>query len=84
MKSLKTVFLQPRIIPLQIISVEAQSEQSRNIMLDLPHSISIVKSDKFESQGFIDAGDYLTSDYSIQIDEDYSGEKSIGIGSDKT
>ena len=71
-------YLQPRIIQFPKITVEAQREQP-DIAKDIPQSIAIVEAKRFEVQGYVDAGDLLKTDQSIQIDENISGEKNISI-----
>ena len=46
---------------------------------DLPQIVSTIGAKNFEIQGYVDAGDLLRTDHSIQIDEDLSGEKTVSI-----
>ncbi len=71
-------YLQPRIIQFPQITVEAQRERP-DIAKDIPQSIAIIEAKRFEVQGYVDAGDLLKTDQSIQIDENISGEKNISI-----
>jgi outer membrane cobalamin receptor len=79
LNSIKTVYLQPRIIPLQTIRIEGKTEEQSDITNDLPQPISIIEAKAFEMRGFIDAGDLLKTDHSIQVDEQLSGKKTIAI-----
>ena len=79
LKELKDkVYLSPRIIPLQGISVEGQKE-ALEIERDLPQAVTSISYETFEIRGFTDAGDLLETDRSIQVDEDLSGEKTVAM-----
>ncbi|MBN1479628.1 TonB-dependent receptor plug domain-containing protein [candidate division KSB1 bacterium] len=78
LRQLTTIYLQPRIIPLSQLRIEAQGEPS-GIQSDLPQAITIKRADNFANRGFIDAADYLSTDQSIQVEEQISGKKSISI-----
>lgn len=79
LSTLKIVYLQPRVILLKDLKIEATRESSPEIVHDLPTSFTIRKSEEFENRGFIDTGDYLKTDYSVQVNEELTGKKSIGI-----
>ena len=71
-------YLQPRIIQMPEISVEAEKVES-DITKDIPIAISVVQSKQFDIQGYVDAGDLLKTEQSVQIDEQLTGEKKISI-----
>ena len=77
-KSPFNFYLQPRVIPLPEIEVEAKGEKLE-IAKDLPQMISIVKAKEFEVRGYVDAGDLLRNDHSVQVDEQLSGKKTISM-----
>ncbi len=77
LKSLKGIYLQPRIILLQSIEVEENIKQRYEIAKDIPQPISIMESKSFELRGFVDAGDLLRTDHSIQVEEELSGKKTV-------
>jgi len=77
-KSSQNYYLQPRVIPLPEIEVEATGEKLE-IEKDLPQAVSVIKSSNFEIRGFIDAGDLLRTEQSIQVEEELSGKKTISI-----
>jgi outer membrane receptor for ferrienterochelin and colicin len=79
LRTLKTIYLQPRVIPLQNLHIEAQREELSGIDKDLPQAITIMRSENFRNRGFVDAADYLSTDQSIQVEEQISGKKTIGI-----
>jgi len=79
LKSIKTVYLQPRIIPLQSIQIEGITEIRGEITKDLPQPISIIEAKTFEMRGFVDAGDLLRIEHSVQVDEELSGKKTVAI-----
>ncbi|NIR52622.1 TonB-dependent receptor plug domain-containing protein, partial [candidate division KSB1 bacterium] len=75
---IEDVYLQPRVIELP--GVEIQEEyQKLEIEKDLPQTVSVIESRNFEIQGFVDAGDLLRIDHSVQIDEELSGKKTAAI-----
>lgn len=76
-KSEPTVYLQPRVIPMRELQVEAG--RRLEIEQDLPQTISVIDASDFEMRGFIDAADVLRSDQSIQVEEELSGKKTISI-----
>jgi len=71
-------YLQPRVIPLPEIEVEAKGDRLE-IAKDLPQMVSVVKAKEFEVRGYVDAGDLLRTDHSIQVDEELSGKKTISM-----
>ncbi len=73
----RIVYMQPRVIPMQGLRVEAGDPIG--IQRDLPEAVSLIRSDRFEGQGFTDAGDLLKTDHSVQVDEDLSGKKTVAI-----
>ena len=77
-KDQSQIYLQPRIIPLPEVQIEAVGEQLE-IKKDLPQMISVLKAKEFELRGYVDAGDLLRTDHSIQVEEEMSGKKTISI-----
>jgi len=71
-------YLQPRVIQLGEISVEAERFPSE-IAKDIPQSLAIITAQQYDVQGYVDAGDLLKTEQSIQVNEQLSGEKSISI-----
>lgn len=71
-------YLQPRIIQVPEITVGAEF-YIPDIVKDLPQPISIVTEKQFELRGYVDAGDLLNTEQSVQIDESLSGSKYISI-----
>lgn len=78
LRKMDTIYLQPRVIPLQGVEVEGMAEADR-IRLDIPQSIELIDANAFEIRGYIDAGDLLKTDHSVQVSEDLSGRKTITI-----
>lgn len=70
--------LDPRVIMLPGVSVMADKEKPE-ILKDLPQAHSVIKSESFEIRGYVDAGDLLKTEQSIQVDEELSGKKTVGI-----
>lgn len=73
------VYLQPRVIPLNTVEIEEEGVRKLDIDKDLPQTVSVIESEEFEIRGYVDAGDLLRIDNSVQIDEELSGTKTISI-----
>jgi outer membrane cobalamin receptor len=78
LNKIQIIELQPGIIPLQELEIEASSEQPE-IKKDIPQQVSLYKSDRYKMRGFIDAGDLLNTDQSIQVEEQLSGRKNVTL-----
>jgi outer membrane cobalamin receptor len=72
------VLMQSRLIQMNAIEVEASADDM-HFKKDLPQPVSVIDSKQFEIKGFVDAGDLLRTDYSVQIDEELSGKKTISM-----
>jgi len=70
--------LQPRVLPLPEVRVEAVGEKLE-IQKDIPQVISVIESKSFDVRGYVDAGDLLRTDHSVQVEEQLSGKKTISI-----
>ncbi|RMD98667.1 MAG: TonB-dependent receptor [Calditrichaeota bacterium] len=79
LKVLHTIYLQPRVIVMPGITVEEKGAYRPEIQKDLPQTYSILQAKNFDIRGFTDAGDLLRTDQSIQVEEELSGKKTIGI-----
>ena len=77
-KSTARIFLQPRVIPLRALEVEAQGTRL-GIEKDLPQRVAVFEAQEFEIRGYVDAADLLRSDHSIQVEEQLSGKKTVSI-----
>lgn len=75
----ETVYLQPRVIQLPGVEVEEEAYRQLEIEKDIPQTVSVIESRNFEIQGYVDAGDLLRVDHSVQIDEELSGKKTVAI-----
>ncbi len=69
-------YLIPRIIPSGEITVEAMRNQP-DIQLDLPQSFTLIEAKRFERRGYIDAADLLSTDQSVQVQEELNGKKAV-------
>ena len=78
LRKMNVIYLQPRVIPLQGVEIEGTSETDR-IKLDIPQTIQVIDSKSFAIRGYIDAGDLLKTDHSVQVNEDISGRKTVAI-----
>ncbi len=79
MVSMEDVFLQPRVIPLQGVEIEEFGPGGFEIERDLPQTVALIEAKKFEIRGYVDAGDLLRTDHSVQVDEALSGKKTVSI-----
>lgn len=75
---MRTFYLQPRVIPLPEVRVEARSERLA-IEKDLPQTVAVLKANTFDIRGYADAGDLLRMDQSVQVEEDLSGRKTVSL-----
>ncbi len=72
------VLLQPRVIPLQ--STEIRGDRpGGSAARELPLQVKTIEAREFEVRGYVDAGDLLRTDHSIQVDEEISGQKAVSI-----
>jgi len=76
---MRHVYLQPRVITLRGITVEDESARRLEISKDLPQTVSSVEAKNFEIRGYVDAGDLLRTDHSVQVEEELSGKKTAAI-----
>ncbi|MCU0644330.1 MAG: TonB-dependent receptor [bacterium] len=77
-ESSQTLYLQPRVIPLPEVAIEAKGEKLE-IEKDLPQTIAMIRASDFQIRGYVDAGDLLRIDHSVQVEEEISGKKTISI-----
>lgn len=77
--AMRYVSLQPRVITMPGMVIEERGIQPVEIVRDLPQSVSLLESKNFEIRGFIDAGDLLRTDQSVQVQEELSGKKTVAI-----
>jgi hypothetical protein len=73
------VYLQPRVIPLPGVEVIEEGEHRLEIDKDLPQRVAVLEARNFEIRGYVDAGDLLKTDHSIQVEEELSGKKTVSI-----
>ncbi len=70
--------MQERVVLAPVVEVEALENQLE-FEKDLPQTVSVIDDRVFDLRGYIDAGDLLRTDHSIQVDEELSGKKTISI-----
>jgi outer membrane receptor protein involved in Fe transport len=73
------VLLQPRVIPLRSVTIEEERGTQLEIERDLPQSVALLEAQEFEIRGYVDAGDLLRTDHSVQVKERLSGRKTVSI-----
>ncbi len=78
-KAMRIVYLQPRVIPLQSITIEAPGRAALEIKKDLPQPVALLDAKNFSIRGYVDAGDFLRTDHSVQVSEELTGKKSIAL-----
>ncbi len=59
------------------ITVEAEKESP--FSKDLTQTITMIGSKEFEGRGYVDVGDLLRTDQSVQIEEELSGKKTMSL-----
>ena len=79
LRGIQVIYLQPRVIQLPGVQIEEEKERQFEIEKDIPQTISMVESKSFEIRGYVDAGDLLKMDHSIQVEEELSGKKMASI-----
>ncbi len=72
------VRLNPRVLQFEAIETAGKKRKAA-ISKDLPQTVSILQAESFELRAFMDAGDLLATDQSIQVEESLSGRKTISI-----
>ncbi|MCB9058010.1 MAG: TonB-dependent receptor plug domain-containing protein [Calditrichae bacterium] len=77
-KYMDEFLLKPNLLQTNKITVEAKKAESE-FSKDLPQSLTIIDAKEFEGRGYIDVGDLLRTDQSVQIEEDLSGKKVISM-----
>ena len=76
--SQSNILLQPRVLQFEAIET-AGIKRKPAIEKDLPQTVSIIQSDAFALRAYVDAGDLLATDQSVQIEESLSGRKTVSI-----
>ncbi len=74
----KIITLQPRVLQFDAVET-AGAKRKPAIEKDLPQTVAILQAEEFELRAFVDAGDLLATDQSIQVEESLSGRKTISI-----
>lgn len=77
--TMRVIYLQPRVIQLRGITMEEERIATPEIEKDLPQTVSMVESKSFEIRGYVDAGDLLKTEHSVQVEEELSGKKTVSI-----
>ena len=72
------IMLQPRVLQFEAVET-AGIKRKPAIEKDLPQTVAILQAEAFELRAFVDAGDLLATDQSVQIEESLSGRKTISI-----
>ncbi len=80
--SRKIIELQERLIPVLPLTFYSQRNDENKLWefhRDLPQPTAILDAQVMDLHGYIDAGDLLQSEQSIQVDEELSGKKTVSI-----
>jgi outer membrane receptor protein involved in Fe transport len=73
-----TILLQPRIIPLQ--STEISGRRPEGIAArEMQISVKSIAAEVFDGRGYLDAGDLLHAEHVLQVDEEFSGRKTLSM-----
>ena len=78
LRSNQNVFMQPRVLQFEAIET-AGIKRKPAIEKDLPQTVSIIQAEAFALRAYVDAGDLLATDQSVQIEESISGRKTVSI-----
>ena len=76
-RTIRKFYLRPQILESRRIVVEGK--KPADMEQDLPVAINTIEARAFEGRGYIDVGDLLRTEQSIQIDESQSGRKTISM-----
>jgi outer membrane cobalamin receptor len=79
LESQSNVELRPRVIPLRSVEVVEEGLPRLEIRKDLPQTVSVIEARNFEIRGYVDAGDLLRVDHSVQVEEELSGKKTVAL-----
>jgi outer membrane receptor protein involved in Fe transport len=74
----KIFYLVPRMIQFPAITIVDEKEQPE-IARDIPQPYTAINARQFDTRGYIDAGDLLRTEQSVQVDEELSGKKTIAV-----
>ncbi len=72
------VRLKPRVIPFESTEITGTRPEGTSAR-DIPQTVSTIESREFEVRGYVDAGDLLRTEHSIQVDEEFSGRKLVSM-----
>ena len=73
-----TILLQPRVIPIASVDIQATSG-GLQLSRDLPQAVSVFTAASLQLRGYMDAGDFLRTDHSVQVEEQLDGKKTVAI-----
>ncbi len=76
--SRKYIDMQERVVLAPVVQVEPLEDQLE-VEKDISSTVSVIGAQVFDLSGYIDAGELLRTDYSIQVDEELSGKKTVSI-----
>lgn len=76
--SAPSITLKPRVLQFDAIET-AGKKRKPAIEKDLPQTVSIIQAEAFALRAYVDVGDLLATDQSIQIEESLSGRKTVSI-----
>lgn len=80
LRDVSRIGLQPRVIPLQTVQIEGEGLRKLEIEVkDLPQTVSVIEARNYDIRGYVDAGDLLRIDHSVQVNESLSGTKTVSI-----
>ncbi|NOY06135.1 MAG: TonB-dependent receptor, partial [Chlorobi bacterium] len=76
---MKTIYMRPRVIRMPQVEVRGRARRSALYEKELPVTVSVIEARDFESRGYVDAGDLLRTDHSMQVEEELSGRKELSL-----
>jgi outer membrane cobalamin receptor len=79
LRMMKDVLLQPRVIPMRDVEVTGSTGPQSVRHAELPHLAVELDARSYEAQGYVDAGDLLRTNAAVQVDEQFSGSKTLSL-----
>ncbi len=75
---LRVIHLRPRLLLMKGMEVTAQGRPS-TLVRDLPQTTAILNEESFAMRGYVDAGDFLRTEQSVQVSEEMNGRKTVTV-----
>jgi outer membrane receptor protein involved in Fe transport len=77
-RSARIIYLRPKLLFIKGVEVTAQGRPS-TLVKDLPQTTTILNEESFAMRGYVDAGDFLRTEQSVQVSEEMNGRKTVTL-----